>query len=109
VARNAWRVATGNAPAVVIDYDVTGTVVFAAQNFIGENRAYLAPTGLYLHVAGQLDRAATVTLLPPANWARIATGLDPVAGRLNTYSAANFDVIYDAPILMGNQEALTST
>ena len=27
VARNAWRVATGNAPAVVIDYDVTGTLV----------------------------------------------------------------------------------
>ena len=106
VAGNAWRVATGNAPTVVIDYDVTGTVNFAAQNFIGENRAYLAPPGLYLYVAGQLARPATVTIQPPANWTRIATGLDPVARRANTYSAANFDVLYDAPILMGNQESL---
>jgi len=106
VARNTWRVATANAPAVVIDYDVTGTVSFAAQNFVGENRAYLAPPGLFLHVAGQLARPAIVAVQPPPNWAHIATGLDPIPGRANTWSAVNFDVLYDAPLLMGNQEAL---
>jgi predicted metalloprotease with PDZ domain len=106
VTRNTWRVATGATPAVILDYDVTGTVSFVAQSFVGDRRAYLAPPGLFLHVPGQLARPATVTVLPPAGWERIATGLDRVAGRTNTFSAVNFDVLYDAPILMGNQEAL---
>ncbi|HEY1493293.1 MAG TPA: PDZ domain-containing protein [Candidatus Solibacter sp.] len=106
VTRNTWRVATGAAPAVILEYDVTGTVSFVAQSFVGDRRAYLAPPGLFLHVPGQLGRPATVTVLPPAGWERIATGLDRVAGRANTFSAVNFDVLYDAPILMGNQEAL---
>jgi predicted metalloprotease with PDZ domain len=106
VTRNAWRVVTANAPLVVIDYDVTGTVTFVAQTFVGAERAYLAPPGIYLHVAGQLARPAVVTIQAPAGWERIATGLDPVAERPHTFRAANFDVLYDAPVLMGNQESV---
>jgi predicted metalloprotease with PDZ domain len=34
----------------------------------------------------------------------VALGLDPVAGQPNTFSAPDFDLLYDCPILMGNQE-----
>jgi predicted metalloprotease with PDZ domain len=106
VARNAWRVVTGGASSVTLDYDVTGTVRFAAQNYVDEDRAYLAPPGAFLHLAGRLDRPATVVVQPAAGWKTIVTGLDPVEGRANTFTAANFDVLYDAPILMGGQERL---
>jgi predicted metalloprotease with PDZ domain len=106
VTRNTWRVATGGAPVVMADYDVTGTVSFVAQSFIGPQRAYLASPGIFLHVPGLLARPATVTVRPPSGWESIATGLDRVPGRPNTFSASNFDVLYDAPLLMGNQESL---
>jgi predicted metalloprotease with PDZ domain len=104
--KNVWRVVTVGAASVVLEYDVTGTVRFSAQNYIAEDRAYLAPPGVFLHLAGKLGRPATVIIQPPVAWKTIATGLDPVPGRDNTFTASDFDVLYDAPILMGNQERL---
>jgi len=110
VTRNTWRVVTGNAPVVLLNYDVYGAISFAAQNFLGENRAYISPAGLFLHVAGQLQHPVTVAIQLPPNWTRIATGLDDdAAGRANTFVAPDFDVLYDSPILMGNQESLSFT
>jgi len=109
VTRNTWRVVTGNAPVVLLNYDVYGAVSFAAQNFLGENRAYISPAGLFLHVAGQLQHPVTVAIQLPPDWTRIATGLDDAAGRANTFAAPDFDVLYDSPILMGNQESLSFT
>jgi predicted metalloprotease with PDZ domain len=105
-AKNTWRVVTGGAPAVTLEYDVTGTVRFAAQNYLAEDRGYIAPPGMFLHLAGRLARPATVVVQPAAGWKTVATGLDPVAGSANTFTAPDFDVLYDAPILLGNQELL---
>src|SRR5690349_10323063 len=40
-ARNTWRVVAGNAPAILLDYDVFGATAFSASNYLGEDRAYL--------------------------------------------------------------------
>ena len=106
VTKNTWRIAAGQASTMVLNYDVLGTVAFSAQNDLGESRAFIAPTGMYLYVAGQLQHAVTVSIRLPPTWTRIATGLDAVPGRANTFSAPDFDTLYDCPILIGNQETL---
>lgn len=106
VTRNTWRVATGSAHTILVSYDVFGNTSFAAQNFLNEQRAFIAPPGLYMYVAGQIQHPATVSITLPTNWSQIATGLDPVRGQANTFSASDFDVLYDCPMLMGNQEVL---
>ncbi len=104
VTKNTWRVVTGNASAVVIEYDVLADSFFVARNYLDENWAFIAPPGLFVHVAGLLQHPVTVTIEPPPDWSRVSTGLDPVEGRPNTFSAPDFDVLYDCPVLMGNQE-----
>jgi predicted metalloprotease with PDZ domain len=104
--RNTWRVATGGTPVVVLDYDVFGNISFVAQNFLDEKRAFIAPPGLYMYASEQLGHPVTVTFSMPAGWTQIATGLEPVKGRPLTYSAPDFDVLYDCPTLLGNQEVL---
>ena len=106
VTRNTWRVVSGNAPAVILNYDVFGNTNFAANSSLSDQRAFVGPPGLFMYVAGQIQHPVTVTIQLPANWKQIATGLDPVPGRPNTFSAPDFDVLYDCPILMGNQEVL---
>lgn len=106
VTKNTWRVAADNAPAIVLNYDVLGTVTFSAQNFLNEGRAFIAPTGMYVHLAGQLRHPVTVSIQLPPHWTRIATGLDPVPEKPNTFSAPDFDTLYDCPMLIGNQETL---
>lgn len=106
VTKNTWRVATGNAPAIVMNYDVEAPVFFVARSYIDDTRAFIAPAGLFMHVAGHIRHPATVSFQLPANWTRISTGLDPVADRPNTFFTPDFDVLYDSPFLLGNQEIL---
>lgn len=105
-ARSTWRVVSANAPAIVLNYDVFGATSFAANTYVGEDRAYLSPSGVFVYVAGQIQHPVSVTIQLPSIWKQIATGLEPVEGKPGTFSAANFDVLYDCPILMGNQEYL---
>jgi predicted metalloprotease with PDZ domain len=82
------------------------------QNFLNETRALLSPPGLFVYEPGQLHRRVSVELQPPASpaspalWKSVATGLDRAPGRPNTLTAADFDTLFDSPILMGNQELL---
>jgi predicted metalloprotease with PDZ domain len=105
VTKNTWRVVAENAPAIVLNYDVFGNVSFAANTYLDGDRGYISPSGMFVHLAGQLQHAVTVTIQLPGNWKRISTGLEPVKGQPNTFEAADYDVLYDCPILIGNQES----
>jgi predicted metalloprotease with PDZ domain len=107
VARNTWRVSAPNAPVVAIDYDVFGATAFAANTYVGEDRAYLSPSGVFLYPAGALGLPVRVNIELPPEWTQIATGLDRVKGASGSFAAPDFDVLYDCPLLLGNQEALS--
>jgi predicted metalloprotease with PDZ domain len=106
---NAWVVQKGSAQTVVLSYDVVATSPFVANAFLDETRGYITPGALFVYVPGQLRRPVTVTVDLNPRWSTVATGLDPVpGGPPHTYRAADFDVLYDSPILMGNLEELPS-
>ena len=93
VTRNTWRVVASNTPAIELQYDVFGNTSFAANTYLGEDRGYISPPGMFVHLAGQLAHAVTVTIELPAGWKRISTGLEPVKGPANTFEAPDFDVL----------------
>ena len=103
---NTWRVRTGNASPLTISCDVKATVQFIVQSYLDENRAYIAPVGVFMHAAGQIGHPVTVTVKPNEKWKDVATGLDPVPGKPNIFTAPDFDILYDCPILVGNLEKL---
>ena len=106
VTKNTWRVAAGGAHAITLNYDVYGATSFAANTYVGDDRAYLSPSGVFLYLDGMTQHPVTVTIALPSNWKQISTGLEPASNKSNTFNAPNFDVLYDSPILMGNQEYL---
>ena len=106
VAVNTWRVAEDNATGIVLDYDVFGATAFSASNYLGEDRAYLSPAGLFVYPAGRLDLPVKIELQTMSSWPSISTGLEPVAGKAGTFTATNYDALYDSPILIGAHERL---
>jgi len=104
--KNTWRILCKGEDSVRVSYDVYAYAQTVADSFLDDSRAFLSPTGVFLYPAGQLRRPVTVTVEPHPGLSRISTGLDPVEGRPNTFRAADFDVLYDCPILIGNQEVL---
>jgi len=105
--KNTWRVACGPAVSVTVSYDVYAFNRGVAGCFLDESRGYISTTGVFMHVAGQLHHPVTIMIEPYEKWSTISTGLDPVEGKPNTFSAENFDILYDCPIFMGNQEVIS--
>ncbi|MGV3560064.1 M61 family metallopeptidase [Larkinella arboricola] len=90
-------------------YDIRATRNFAAGNYLHKSHGSISPAGVFLHPEGQLKHPVTVTLKPYSKWPQlIATGLDSVAEKPHTYTATNYDFLYDSPMLMGKLEQLPS-
>ena len=106
-AKNTWHVDSHNAQSITISYDVYAFNPFVAESFLDDTRGYITPASLFLYVAGRIQRPVTLAIHPYSGWNTVGLGLDPVAGQPNTFSAPDFDLLYDCPILMGNQEVRT--
>jgi len=104
ITKNTWRVFTEKASNITIAYRVYAYEVSVRTSFIDQAHAFLSPAGLFMYVDGQLGRSAEVTIQPHDAWSRVSTGLEPVAGKQFTYTAPNFDVLFDSPIEVGNQD-----
>jgi len=105
-AKNTWRVKSGKDASITVSYDVYAFNRSVADSYLDDERGFISPTGVFMHVAGRIQHPVTVTVRPYQNWTRVSTGLDPVEGRPNTFFAPDFDILYDCPILIGNQEIL---
>ncbi len=104
---NSWMVDTDGAGTVELRYDVLATRAFVANAFVDETRGYVLPGALFLYLPDRLRGPVTVTVVPPPGWAHVATGLDRApGGGPHVFTAPDFDVLYDSPILMGNLESL---
>ncbi len=106
-SKNTWRVKSGNAQALTVSYDVYAFTQSVADPFLDDGRGYISPAGIFMYVDGRLRHPATVTVVPYEKWTKVSTGLDPVKGQPNTFFAKDFDVLYDCPILVGNQQILS--
>jgi predicted metalloprotease with PDZ domain len=107
--KNTWRVNTKNEPVVVVSYEVYADRLSVVTSYLDASQAFISPTSIFLFPDGEIQQPSLVTLKPYKEWKSISTGLDKIEGKPNTYFAPNFDVLFDCPILMGNQQELQFT
>jgi predicted metalloprotease with PDZ domain len=100
VRKNAWRVETRGAPAVVVRYRVYANELTVRTCHVDETHAFLVGAGLFLGLEGHEHLGARVEFSAPRDW-RIATPL-PVAESADfVFHATDFDMLIDAPIEIG--------
>ena len=104
VDKNTWRIKNGDAEKIVIDYRIYAYEVSVRTSYVDESHAFLSPTGVFMFIDGLIDLPSEVTVTPYEGWSKISTGLEPVNGKNNTFYAENFDILFDSPIEIGNQD-----
>ncbi|HEX8607837.1 MAG TPA: peptidase M61, partial [Pedobacter sp.] len=109
VRKNAWRVYSAKASNIKIKYRVYAFETSVRTAFIDESHAFLSSTGIFMYPDGLLKLPSTVTVKPFATWSKVSTGLEPVVGKPFTYTAANFDILFDSPLEVGNQDVFEFT
>lgn len=109
VRKNAWRIYSAKASDIKINYRVYAFEISVRTPFIDESHAFLSPTGIFMHPDGMIKSPSTVKIIPFNTWSKVSTGLTPVAGQNFTYHATDFDILYDSPIEVGNQDVFEFT
>jgi predicted metalloprotease with PDZ domain len=104
VRKNIWRIYGAKANQLKINYRVYAFEVSVRTSFVDASHAFLSSTGIFMYPDGHLKSPSTVKVVPYQGWSKVSTGLEPVAGQQFTYTAKDFDILFDSPIEVGNQD-----
>lgn len=102
--KNTWRIYTGKEGNVQVNYSVYAFEVSVRTSFISADHAFLSPTGIFMYPDNKLALSSTVKIIPFKGWKKVSTGLEPLPGQEFTYIARNYDILFDSPIEVGNQD-----
>lgn len=101
----AWHIAAPRGTPVSVRYRVLAERDFVASLWLDTHKGYVSPAGAFLYPADGLNRPVDLAIAPLPGWT-VATGLPQRAGEPGAYRAADFDTLYDSPILIGTLERL---
>lgn len=105
---NTWFINGIKNKAFTVNYTIRTKRQFVANSYVDSAHAYIIPANTFLYADGYLDMPVSVSLSFDKAWTKVATGLDVVPGKTNEFTATDFDILYDCPILIGNLEELPS-
>jgi len=108
INENTWSIAGVKNKSFSVNYTIRTNRQFVANSYVDSAHAYIIPANTFLYVDGQLNIPVSVSLSFNSDWKKVATGLETVANKPNEFTAPDFDILYDCPILVGNLEELPS-
>ena len=96
--KDTWRVVTGGAPSVTVEFDFLSDRVDLADARLSADFGVFLGTTLFLFEEGKLDRPAEVRFAVPAGW-DVMTALR--RGASGAYTAADYHELADAMTFLG--------
>jgi predicted metalloprotease with PDZ domain len=106
IDKNSWRVTSAGAREWRATYRVYANELSVRTSELNSDHAFWNNTNLLMYLDGHLRYPATLKVNPPVGW-KVATGLPPVPGQVNTFRAADFDVLYDSPVEVSDFKVLS--
>jgi predicted metalloprotease with PDZ domain len=101
--KNRWRVATDGACSVLVSYRVYGREMGVRSNWIERDYAFLNGAPTFLTLADGIPRPHELRIELPPQWSKAVSALPEVAdGGGLAFRAADYDVLVDSPIGLGN-------
>lgn len=107
INKNTWRVETDGQAAIGIDYRVYAFEISVRTSFVDASHAFISSSGIFLYPDGALDQPSTILIKPYKDWKTVSSGLDMPSRDPFLRQAPNFDILYDSPIEVGNQQVFT--
>jgi predicted metalloprotease with PDZ domain len=104
VTKNCWQINTTGLSAVTVKYRVYSFEASVRTSFVDASHAFISPTGIFMYPDKMLHQPSTVHIIPYQGWTKVSTSLESVNGDAFTRHAPNYDILFDSPIEVGNQD-----
>jgi predicted metalloprotease with PDZ domain len=99
---NRWTIITGGAAFVTLRYRLLADGHSVTTNWVGPDLGVVNGPATFITLVDTVSRPYEVTLVPPAEWSRAATGLAPAPdGGPNHWRAPDYEHLVDEPIVAG--------
>lgn len=102
--KNVWQLNTQGLSSVKVKYRFYSFEISVRTAFIDVTHAFLATSNMFFYPEGGLNLPSTIHIKPYKNWDKVSTSLDMVGNDPFTVRAPNYDILYDSPIEVGNQD-----
>lgn len=102
--KNTWHIINNNAAEVKITYRVYAFEISVRTSFVDDSHGFLSTSGLFMYPAGMLHLPSQIHIEPYKGWTNVSTSLEPVNGDKFTLYAPDYDILFDSPIEVGNQD-----
>ncbi|MBD1434758.1 M61 family metallopeptidase [Sphingobacterium sp. DN00404] len=103
ISKNTWRI-QNPLQHIKIRYRVYGFEISVRTNMINVDRAFISPAATFMYIKNRIDLSCTVQVVLPEKWTHISTGLPKTSEGEYTFYAEDFDILYDSPLEIGNQD-----
>lgn len=107
--KNIWRINTTGISAVTVKYRVYAFEVSVRTSFIDVEHAFLSSPDIFIYPAGMLNQPSTIHIIPYKKWDKVSTSLAAVNNDAFTLTAPNYDILFDSPVEVGNQDVFSFT
>jgi predicted metalloprotease with PDZ domain len=106
INKNSWRISTNGHSDFSVRYAVYAFEGSVRMSYLDEDHATIMANTLLLYHDGLRFEPTTIALDIPDQWSGISTALSSVKEKTNTYAAANYDILVDSPIEIGNHQSI---
>jgi len=107
IRKNIWQLHTAGINTVTVKYRVYAFEISVRTSFIDASHAFLSSPDMFLYPGNMLHAPSTIHIKPYKGWDKISTSLEKVNGDTFTRYSPNFDILFDSPIEVGNQDIFT--
>ncbi|MFQ5413607.1 MAG: M61 family metallopeptidase, partial [Phycisphaerae bacterium] len=105
IDKTTWRVTTRGASEVRVAYEVYANALGDRTRHVDDSHAFLSGSAVFLYARQRRADPVLVHIDAPDDW-RVASGLESVPGAPRTLTAANYDVLVDSPLEIGEHDVL---
>lgn len=103
-SKNTWQIENGSATSVKLSYRVYCFEVSVRTSLVDADAAFLSTSGLFMYPDGMLHEPSTIHIIPYKGWKTVSTSLEAVNGDRFTRYSPDYDILFDSPIQVGNQD-----
>jgi predicted metalloprotease with PDZ domain len=104
IRKNIWQINTAGIAAVTVKYRVYAFELSVRTSFIDASHAFLSSPDIFLYPGNMLNSPSTIHIIPFNGWASVSTSLEKVNDDDFTRHSPNYDILFDSPIEIGNQD-----
>lgn len=104
VSKNCWRIQTAGYVAITVKYRVYCFEISVRTSFVDAAHGFLSSAGTFMYPDKMLHEPSMIHIIPYKGWDKVSTSLDMVNNDPFTRQAPNYDILFDSPIEVGNQD-----